>query len=252
MLNPNGVIFSTVTQFVEQVGRRQQWRYADLDVMVCIWNGPSVGALGFKPQSGSPHPEFPLMFVTDSQIIKEAALVSEVQATYQGRIDSNHKTEPQLSIQAFQGSRDYTTGWMAQTAAPVYTQIAGPGGVLGLFGSVMTSPPMYSAGTQQWTVRWWGENASIRFHAYPLPGDKQYQSLGLANCKWEIIGWFAGPQITTVSNVDSASANAIYNQYPAHPVIAMEKIYIGRTVVQQGKWYEITEQYGYVPIGTGG
>jgi len=38
------MLFNTVTQFVEQVGRRQQWRYADLDVMVCTWNGPAYGA----------------------------------------------------------------------------------------------------------------------------------------------------------------------------------------------------------------
>ena len=250
MLNPNGVIFSTVTQFVEQVGRRQQWRYADLDIMVCIWNGPSAGAWGFKPQVGSPHPSFPLMFVTDSQIVNQAALVAEIQATYQGRIDSNHKTEPQLSMTPFQGSRDFTIGWMTQTHAPQYTQIAGPGGVLTQQG-VQTAPALYSAGSKQMTARWWGENANVLFHAYPLPGDAQFSSLGLSNCKWELIGWFSGPPTVSVTDVDQYTAQQTYNQYPGQPYINMQTMYIGRSVVQRGKWYEVTEQYGYVPIGPG-
>jgi hypothetical protein len=247
MLDPNGVIFSTVTQFVEQVGRRQQWRYADLDIMVCIWNGPAYGAWDFKPQAGSPHPQFPLMFVTDSQIINEAALVAEIQVTYQGRIDSNHKTEPQLSTSPFQGSRDFTTGWMYQSRALQYTQIAAPGLPSGQ--SIVTADPLYAAGTKQVTIRWWGENANVLFHAYPLPGDAQFSGLGLSNCKWELIGWFEGPMVTSVFNVSQDAAAAVFNQYPTQPYVTMEKMYLGRSVVQRGKWYEITEQYGYVPTG---
>jgi hypothetical protein len=141
---------------------------------------------------------------------------------------------------------------MIQTQAvrySTYTAFGGPGPP----GTTLSEPvgPYYSAGTQQMTVRWWGENANVLFHAYPLPGDAQFQSLGLSNCKWEIIGWFSGPVTVSVTNVDQSTAQQTSTQYPEQAYINMEKMYLGRSIVQRGKWYEITEQYGYVPIGPG-
>ena len=182
-------------------------------------------------------------------VINQAALVAEVEATYQGRIDGNTKTEPQLSMSSFQGSRDFTIGWMTQTAAPQYQTVTPASGLSGPGQQALLVPALYSAGSQQMTARWWGENANVLFHAYPLPDDAQFSSLGLGNCKWQMIGWFRGPMTTAVTNVTVDLAQTTYNQYQATTFIQMTKMYLGRSVSQRGKWYEIVEQYVYVPTG---
>src|SRR5262245_8558261 len=105
------MIFSTVTTFVEQVGRRQVWKYAELDNMTCIWTGPASGALQFRPNVNSKHPQYPLMFVTDSEIVTKEGAVAEVSVTYTGIIRTSgaksYVTPPIISISSVQGSRDF-------------------------------------------------------------------------------------------------------------------------------------------------
>jgi hypothetical protein len=253
-LDPNGLIFNTVTQFVEQVGCRLQWKYADLDNLVSTWNGPQAGALQFKPQTGTPHPNFPLMFCTDSQIVYQDALIAVIEATYQGTMQATkapYYTPGILSATPFQGSRDFQLPYLNQLSAAVYTQLAGSGQTFqtGPYGGVMTSPAFYAYGTQRVNIRYQGENASVKFFAYPLPGGQIYSGMGKGAASWHIISQWYGEISIVASWVTLQYATKQLQNIP-QVVPGMTIIYLGRDVTQRGKWYEITEHYGPVFISS--
>jgi len=242
MLNPDGVIFSTVTAFVEQVGRRQQWRYADLDVMVCTWNGPAAGASNFKPKVGSPHPQYPLMFVTDSEIVSAAALVAEVQATYQGIIQTSgvkqYYTDPVVSMSPTGGSREFTRIYSQQVMAAQYTT--------NQFGQPVTgysTPALYNYGTQSVTVRYTGVQCSVKYQTYPSVNEHSphFSSLGLGRVMWQVLSTYYGAVSIIGSNVEQVPSVIPGVPIGVPPLFAA---YMGMNVQQRGKWWDVTEIYG--------
>jgi hypothetical protein len=232
------IIFSTVSQFVEQVGRRNAWKYAELDVMMCIFTGPAAGALAFKPKVNDVHPQYPLMFCTDSGVTFQAAGIAEVQATYAGIIrtsgQSPYYTDPVVTVTPTQGSRDFVRAWSMVTS---YDQIDVMGD-----GSIIETIPKFSGGTQTTTVRYVGTQCQVRYQAYPKPAPYHYSSVGLGYVKWNILSETIGPQLVSYQNVDFKSMNEAMNSVPAIPPLYAAKL--GWAAQQRGKWFTVTENYG--------
>jgi hypothetical protein len=250
MLNPNGVIFSTVTQFVEQVGRRLQWKYGELDVLVGTWNGPSAGALQFKPKVGSPHPDYPLMFCTDSQIIHQNALIAEVEVTYQGIIQtsgaSSYITPPITTESPIQGSRDFVDVFIQPTG---FVGLAtGPGG------AVTQSAQYWNVSTRSVTVRYIGKQCSVRYQSYPRPTGLKYSQLGLSRVQWTVLSRTYGPTSQVATQVTNNNAQLIVNEQFLQatgalptPNVGVPPLYaanLGVQIEQRGQWYNCVETYG--------
>lgn len=235
------MIFSTVTQFVEQVGRRRIDKYGDLDQLLCVYIGPSDQVGSFVPNIDSAHPEYPLMFVTDSQVTWHEALVSEVSVTFTGKVLTSGQTQyispPITSENVVQGSRDFVSAWShsigtqllyAPTEGQVYT--------------LLQPVELFNCGTQTLTVRYFGTQCSVKYQAYPRPTDFKYASLGLSRVKWSVISRTLGP-ITTVNSGVTADVVAQFKTTIAKPPDLFGSA-LGISIEQQGKWFTCTEVYG--------
>src|ERR1700746_1556279 len=187
-----GIIFNSVTAFVEQVGRRLQWKYAELDNLLCTYIGPSASALQFKPPINSAHPSYPLMFVTDSSITNKEAGVAEVTVTYAGIIQtsgaSSYITPPITTESPVQGSRDFVDLFITPTGVP--TMVFNPGG----FGT--TVEQLYNVTTRNVTVRYVGRQCSVRYQSYPRPNGLKYSHLGISRVQWTILSITYGASST--------------------------------------------------------
>lgn len=247
-----GIIFNSVTAFVEQVGRRLVWKWAELDNMICIWVGPQASALEFKPQINSRHPQYPLMFVTDSSITYKEAGVAEVSVTYAGIIQTSGKTpyytQPVVSTSPVQGSRDFSILYQQGVLQPGITYNYGPGGPSapgGSIGVTMTYGGLVNVGTQQITIRWIGQQAEVRYMAYPEPSGFIYAGAGEGHCKWQIVSWKYGPVSIALSSATPEVAGQWVQQNLANlqPPTGLQILRVGFTKVQRGQWWECTEHY---------
>jgi hypothetical protein len=237
----SGIIFNSISRFVEQVGRRYVWKYAELDNLTSIWTGPTSGALGFKPRVGDRHPDYPLMFCTDSQITNREALVSEVTATYEGIIQTRGQSfyiTPAVTTEsAVQGSRDFQIFVTVMTSPTKYALDASGHPIAGY-----SLPALYNYGTQTQTVRYVGTQCSVRYQAYPRPTGLHYSSLGMGRVKWHILS-------TTLGPISIAGTGVTHDQIPppqagylgVPPLIAAN---LGVELEQRGQWYNCTEIYG--------
>lgn len=90
-------IFSTVTRYVEAVGRRKTSAWGGLDTMTCFWTGPTELAGNFFPivevrtgaypfLAGTSHPELTGMFVKAVRQTDEAALITAFEVDYEGML----------------------------------------------------------------------------------------------------------------------------------------------------------------------
>lgn len=237
----DGTIFNSITKFVEDVGRRQVWKYANLDQMNCRWVGPASGALGFKPKVNTPHPDFPLMFCTDSTITYKAALAAEVQATYQGIIQWNGKkpyiTDPVLSTSPVQGSRDFTLLWVATHV--VYIS----GGTSQQSGTQAGYLYLNDVGSRSLAVRYVGNQCSIKYQAYPEPIGLNYYGLGITHVTWAVLSQTYGPVSPIAYGVDQTYVGKLQDQYITNPP-PLFAANLGFSKEQKGKWYDCTETYG--------
>ena len=244
-----GIIFSSVTAFVEQVGRRLQWKYAELDNLLCTYIGPSASALQFKPPINSAHPSYPLMFVTDSSITNKEAGVAEVTVTYAGIIQtsgaSSYITPPITTESPVQGSRDFVDLFITPTGVP--TMVFNPGG----FGT--TVEQLYNVTTRNVTVRYVGRQCSVRYQSYPRPNGLKYSHLGISRVQWTILSITYGASSTAAAGVTGPSAQQVANlnygqltgQLPKQ--VGVPPLYaanLGMEIEQRGQWYNCVETYG--------
>jgi hypothetical protein len=233
------MIFSTVTNFQEKVGRRQVWKYAELDNMLCVYTGPNSLALDFKPLINSPHPSYPLMFCTDSQITTLDAGVAEVQVTYAGIIQtsgtSSYVTPPITSESAVQGSRDFQRTFVSLKTPAIAGTGTGAGTII---------PANYDYGTETLAVRYIGVQCSVRYLAYPRPTSLKYSSLGKSRVTWSILSQTIGPRTVVASGVLYEVAQAAISSMAIPPVPSLFAAYLGSQLEQRGKWFECSEIYG--------
>lgn len=237
----NTVIFNSVSQFVEQVGRRIVSKWGELDQLTCIYNGPASGAIAFRPKVNSTHPNYPLMFVTDSGIRYIGSQVAEVEVTYTGILQTSgakvYRTPPILSITPVQGSRDFEVQWYQEVSSQTIESA----------GQVVRYP-QWVYGTQKENVRYVGSQVSIKYNMYPAKAvdfeTPYYSDLGFSKVEWEILNTFFG-EVTYVGSWTGPSFN-IYTIMPHIPPTAppIRQAYLGMSINQKGLWYEITENYG--------
>jgi hypothetical protein len=107
------VLFSSITQFVEQVNRQKRWEKRDtLDTLVRIYTGPTEQVDGFKPNNGAPDAQYNLMTViraTDKDL-GHGRGISEVTVEYQGKLTSGgqYTSVPTISTSWSEGEVSYT------------------------------------------------------------------------------------------------------------------------------------------------
>jgi len=249
------MIFSTVSTFVEQVGRRQFWRYAELDQMTTVFNGPSSLVMQYKPQVDSPHPEFPLMFCIDSEVTKQAALIAEISATYAGIMDSStvtkltlvgggssYVTKPVLSINPVQGSRDFQRVFQTSYATASKGKDSSDNTI-----TILTT--LYNCGTQTTTVHYLGTQVTIKYQAYPITGIIPvpmivYNNLGMPRVTWQVLSEALGMISLVLQGADAGSAAEWMAQQASYQIPPLFAAYLGGTQQQRGLWYDITEVYG--------
>jgi hypothetical protein len=238
------MIFSTVTAFVESVGRRIIYRFSELDQMRCIYTGPNALADAFLPPVNAPHAVYPLMFVTASEVTKREATIAEVTVTYEGKINGNspYVTAPITTESSVQGSRDFSRSIILPTSPPVYGTQPNPLNPAAPL-IVLTQPALYSVGTQTITVRYIGTQVSIRYHACPRPTGLHYSSLGLSRVHWTVLSQTYGAVSVAASGLTGPQAQSQnFNVTGAAPLFASN---LGFERTQRaGKWYDCTEIYG--------
>lgn len=233
------MIFSTVTQFVEQVGRRKVARYGDLDQLICVYVGPTDQASSFEPLVNSAHPNYPLMFVTDTQVTAKEALVSEISVTYAGKIlysgQLSYVSQPITSESPVQGSRDFQRTFVSQRSYPQAGTGTGAGTVI--FAT-------YDYGTETIAVRYIGTQCTVKYQAYPRPTSLHYSSLGNSRVKWSILSQTVGTRTVVASGVIAEIAQLGINGMAIPPIPSIFAANLGFSLEQQGKWYNCTEVYG--------
>jgi len=81
------ITLTNLPAFVEQPERNVVHIQAQLDRMTCVFLGPYNLVDQYTPKKGSPHPEYPWMFVIESTIKSMGALAS-IEVNYVGRMDA--------------------------------------------------------------------------------------------------------------------------------------------------------------------
>jgi hypothetical protein len=108
------VLFNSITQFIESVGRRTvQEKLNSLDQIDAIFTGPSAYAQAFLPAPRSPHPQFPLMYCARAEITAREGLVAVVSTSYVGKLAGApgglYIGAPDIDCSRHIGSISYTT-----------------------------------------------------------------------------------------------------------------------------------------------
>jgi hypothetical protein len=120
------LIFNSVTQFYEQIGRRQT-HYSNpitLDTLECIFVGDATGTSSVCPSDLAIHPEFPGMRCSGWNIVSKEALMAEVRAQYSGKLlagSGPYTTPPLITTSRHLGSISYTT---SRSTTPIQVQTA--------------------------------------------------------------------------------------------------------------------------------
>jgi hypothetical protein len=254
------IIFDSVDTFIEAVGRRQVWRYAELDQMSTIFTGPSSLAMRYKPKVNQRHPEFPLMFCTDSRITRDVALVAEINATYAGIMDQSvltkrtfdngqtcYTTSPVWTISPVQGSRDFQVLWAQEIPVTKTTSDFSTGTARALTQTVY----FVNAGTRAVTVRYIGSQATCKYQLYmissgggsPPPELEWFSADGLSRVSMEVLSTYYGQISIAISGADPQTAATWYAQqgFGVPPLFAA---FLGSSQQQRGYWYDVTEVYG--------
>lgn len=240
----SGIRFNSVTTFIEQVGKRIITKFAELDQLTSIWIGPGAAALQFEPKIQSPHPNYPFMFCTDTQITYKEASVAEVTGTYQGLMNASGKlplvTNYTISTSATQGSRDFQTIYYAQISPATFTQNPTAGGTF-------QTGPVIVYGTQKINARYIGNQVSIKYFIYPKPANletNRFGQLGLSLVSCRVISEYAG-EITATGlwNGPGFDPSIVMHGIPqtTPPII---KALVGVSYEEIGLWYRVTEEYG--------
>jgi hypothetical protein len=107
------LIFNSVTQFVETIGRRRTHvsNPTQLDSLECIFTGPTELATGFVPLDLARHPQFPGMQCSGWTITNREALMAEARAQYSGKFTAGagpYTTVPVITCQRHLGEVSYT------------------------------------------------------------------------------------------------------------------------------------------------
>jgi hypothetical protein len=107
------VLFSSITQFIEQVGRTRQVQKRDtLDTLTRIYTGPTAQLADFIPANGTPDVQYSLMTVISvtSKDLGHGSGVSEVQVNYQGKLasGSRYTSLPTISTSWSEGEISYS------------------------------------------------------------------------------------------------------------------------------------------------
>src|SRR5215475_6943904 len=113
----------------ETLGRQRSYQWADLDRLQVAYIGPA-GSLEKFPIN-SPHPDYPLMFVLNTQEETFEGGLTRLQVTYEGKFttkgQSTYITPAVISESPAEGSRDFTQAYMTPIGVPGLVLVPQPG-----------------------------------------------------------------------------------------------------------------------------
>jgi hypothetical protein len=141
------IIFNSVTDFVEQVGRRRvhKSKTIDLDTMSCVFTGPTWRVGQYIPRDRTPHPDFAFMTSTGWSVRDIEAGVSELSIDYVGKFESG---PIMTDTQWHEGSISWSSyvGQIARTYTPGFTSLPATGPTGELIGATIIIDPQVAIG----------------------------------------------------------------------------------------------------------
>jgi hypothetical protein len=117
------VIFNSITQFVEQVGRRTTQRFGNVVNYIFVYTGPQSGYVNWNPQLGSNPPGFPLLYLSNIEKRNLAAQVMEVTLSYVGT-DQQRAQYTDLQIHTDLAFKSFSWSGLAEIASAATPYIA--------------------------------------------------------------------------------------------------------------------------------
>lgn len=217
-MDPNGLIFNSVSQFVIQAGRTKRWVKRDeLDTLSEVWVGPSNIEDSFVPMIGSKHPDYSLMRVISVDANRQAPGVTIVTLNYQGKLKNGglYVSPPTISPYWSEGEVSFTR------TISVYTSAGGTSAV---------GVGQQNVGAQSINRRYTGRCVEIAFITNGVPTGKP-TNLGLAK------GWLG------FSNVWDIAGTIQYGVQAAGGVIQQMACTDVRIEDTADGWYHVKETY---------
>jgi hypothetical protein len=208
------LIFNTVSEFVETVGRRTtRDKVNTLDRISTVWTGPSALAIDFLPANKTQHPQFQLMYCERAVIGAQVGLTADVNVDYVGKLSGIgiYRTTPDIDRSRHLGSISYSD---TQSLSAV------------------------TLATTSWVVRFTARGVSFRY-------------LTNQNVPADFDGYFAtqAAAYLGVENVETFRAGLSYaTGAPSSGYINSTLVYQNDLVDLSVKdldngWYELVEQY---------
>lgn len=218
---------------VESLGRSRVEQFGQMDRMTCVFTGPDNTLYNFP--ISSPHPEYPLMFVTSANAKTIPGGLSEVTIVFDGKLLTNgassYVTTGVTEERSVQGSRDFVN-----YVTTVYSH-AQPGLI------IIGGNTLYTVSTQSVAVRYIGTECLVRYQAYPRPTALQYSAIGLSRVKWTVLSSTYGA-LSVVGNPGVLDPSSVINALPTAGVPPLVAKNLGFDVIQRGQWYDCVETYG--------
>jgi hypothetical protein len=225
---------------LETVGRQRGSQWGELDRMQVFYTGPLYSLENFP--LNAPHIDYPLMFVTGAQEQAIEGALTRIVVTYEGKFttsgQSSYVSDPVITENTVQGSRDYTLFVAILYTPAQYANVVNAGGP---DITLKVAEAVYRVGNQTCTVRFLGNQVSIRYQASPRPTTLNYRTLGLSRVNWQVLSTWRGAmndmQYSTNPNAPADASTA-----PSPPAIYAANLGFERE--ERGKWYNCVEVYG--------
>jgi hypothetical protein len=208
------VLFSSVTAFVEQVGRQKSWEKRDtLDTLTRIYTGPTALLDKFTPVNGARDAQYSLMTVLSakSKDLGQGIGVSELTVNYHGKLANGtaYMSVPTISTSWSEGEVGWTSAVMGGESQPGFT---------------------ISSGTVKWTHRYTGRNVVLAYITNYRPSGNPT----LAGTAKGYMG-FTNEADYLVSFSSSIEATAAYAPNMLCSDLRIEDVADG--------WFKVTETY---------
>jgi hypothetical protein len=245
------VIFNSVTQYVEQVGRIiSQSKFGDLDTLETIFTGPTVLELQNTPAWGAKHPAYPFMSCESATITRKEAGISEIKARYIGKIRSQTSvilTTPVISSAWHEQNISWTTytGSFTKIITPAtYTQYipgfatpSNPGGGMSQLITAAVTAPAYVL--VSYAMRYTTKGVTYTYITNVRPDVNNDAFNGtFAGPATNYLGFKNEETMATGSSVTMDFAQAITTTLVALPQLSDFQI----TDLNNG-WFQVTETY---------
>ena len=177
--------YNSVTQFIEQVGRRTTTHYAGFDALSTAFHGPSgTETDAYVPDVGSRHPEFHYMIAVSREITVLPAGIWEVALEYHGSLSNSLSpawTSP-LDIAVRTALKQVTLNLVAVVALSQdgFNKIVAPNDPLAVPMNSSTGlpsglPVQSFNGSAKFAIEFLSKESAVKYFCFTPPAQPQFQ-----------------------------------------------------------------------------